>query len=514
MSIMNKIISGNLGVLLLMALLPVLFSCEKFLSEKPSKSSSLVVSTTDQLSALLNSYRTFYEEPNLTAFVSTDNYGLNIDLYNARPGTFSLPLIQYATWDIENIPDERYNNSFWSGEYEKVFNANMVLANLDNVSGTEQEKAILKADAHLIRAYSYFQLVNTYCLPYTEANADAPGLPIKKTVSFEEPVERAPLSAVYDLIEADLAEAMKTTVPLVQNGVARHWRASTAAVNGFAARYYLQRNNYTEALKYANQALSEYNQLVDYNSEMHYGRDQQITIDAGTPEEQSVILKYPYTHDNRADRTDLIQWKEFLYLRLMYNAYWWYLPSKELLSLYDTANDLRYKYHIVENYSYDRGMSKPSYSYPGYIFFFKDKIPSGPTTAEMYLIKAECLARAGDVGGAMAAVNVLHAKRTKTGSPMLTATTKDEAIKVVLEERRREMPFTLRWFDLRRFNNNDYPADDVVLTRTFYPYTSANVSTDAAPIEYKLEKNSPRYAVPLPITEMISSQGVIEQNTY
>lgn len=510
----NKIFSRKLGIALLIACLPVLFSCEKFLSEKPSKSSSLVVTTAGQLNALLNEYNNFYRENNLTAILSTDDYGLSVDLYNARPGNFGLPLVQYVTWDIENLPDERYNRSFWAGEYEKIFNANMVLANVDKVSGTEEDKEILKADAHLIRAYSYFQLANTYCLPYTEANANAQGLPIKKTVSFEEPVARAPLSAVYAQIEADLAEAMKTTVPLVQNGIARHWRANTAAVNGFAARYYLQRNDYTKALEYAEKALNEYNQLVDYNTEMHYGRDQQITIDAGTPEEESVIIKYPYTHDNQSDMTDMIGWKEFLYFRMAYFPYWWYVPSQQLLSLYDTDNDLRYKYHVVENYSYDRGMSKPSYSYPGYIFFFKDRIPSGPTTAEMYLIKAECLARGGKVGEAMDAANRLHVKRMKTGSPMLVAANKDEAIKVVLEERRREMPFTLRWFDLRRFNNNDYPADDVVLTRTFYPYTGANVTTDAAPIEYRLEKNSTRYAMPLPITEMISSQGVIEQNTY
>src|SRR5690606_5774462 len=119
------------------------------------------------------------------------------------------------------------------------------------------------------------------------------------TVSFEEPVARSPLSAVYELIESDLKEALKLNVPLVQNGIARHWRGNTAAVNGFAARYYLQMNNYTEALKYANLALGEYNQLVDYNTEMEYGRNQTVTADPGTPDAKTIVLKYPYTHDNQ-----------------------------------------------------------------------------------------------------------------------------------------------------------------------------------------------------------------------
>ena len=65
-------------------------SCEKFLEESPSKTSSLVVTTTDQLDALLNNYSsTFYREGNRTAIYTTDDYELTTDLYDARPGTFS-----------------------------------------------------------------------------------------------------------------------------------------------------------------------------------------------------------------------------------------------------------------------------------------------------------------------------------------------------------------------------------------------------------------------------------------
>jgi tetratricopeptide (TPR) repeat protein len=488
-------------------------SCKKFLDEKPSKSTSLVVSNTEQLSALLNNYSQFYQQGNRTAIYSSDNFGLTTEIYKARPGTFTMAAIEFALWDIENLPNDG-REGFWSGEYKKIFYANMVLANLDRVTGSQEEKDILKAESHFIRAYSYFELANTYCLPYTEANKNAQGLPLKTTVSFEEPLVRAPLSEVYNLIESDLEEALKMKVKLVQNGKARHWRANLPAVNGFAARYYLQRNNYTEALKYANLALDEYSTLVDYNTEMRYGKDQTVLVDGGTSNQKSVKIVYPYTHDNQTDMTDMIGWKEFLYFRMLYHESWWYIPSQELLNLYDSDNDLRYKYHYVQNYSYDRGMINPSFSYPGYIFFYKDRVPSGPTTAEMYLIKAECLARTDKVPDAISAVNMLHIKRMKTGTPALTASNKDQAIKVILEERRREMPFSMRWFDLRRFNNNDYPGDDVVLNRTFFPYTTANVNGSESPINYTLEKNSTRYAAPIPQTEIISSQGVIQQNNY
>lgn len=507
---MKTIIKNCIALALTAGLLP---GCDKFLDERPSKTSSLVVTTTSQLNALLNDYNEFYAESNNTAILSTDDYGLTTPIYDARPGIFSPITVQYNTWDTAYLMDDP-GQSFWSSEYRKIFTANMVLQYADKVTGPDEDKANLKADAHLIRAYSYFQLANTFTLPYSGGKGEEPGLPLKLTIAFDEPVARAPLSKVYEQIEADLAEAMKIKMPLIQNGKPRHWRANTAAVNGFAARYYLAMNKYTDALKYANQALQEYSMLVDYNTQMRYGRDEVVTINPG-PNAQTVTLKYPYTHDNQEDFTDMIGWPEFLYFRMLDYGTWWYMPSTALMNLYDQAHDLRYQYHYVEGYSYDRGMIDPAYNYPGYIFFFKDRIPSGPTTAEMLLIKAEAQARTDDFGGAMTTLNSLRAKRMTPGPWVnLTATGKDDAIKKVLEERRREMPFVHRWYDVRRYNNNDDPNDDVEMSKTFYPYTLSSVLSTQPVKTYTLPKHSRRFAAPLPRTEMISSNGAIQQNMY
>ncbi|WP_295125288.1 RagB/SusD family nutrient uptake outer membrane protein [uncultured Chitinophaga sp.] len=491
-----------------------LTSCDSFLAERPSKNSSLEVKTANQLEALLNNTTSFYTEGNRTAIHSTDDYGFSAAMYKSSASPFSMATVQFATWDYTYLPDDT-REGFWSTEYRKIFTANMVLSLVGTVEGTEAQKANLTADAHFVRAYSYFQLASTYCLPLSDATKNEPGLPIKLSTSFEEDLKRAPLAAVYKQIESDLLEALKIQLPLMQENRARHWRASKAGVNGFAARYYLTMNNLPEALKYAEAALSEYSVLVDYNTEMRYGRTQNVVIDPGKPESKTVTLQYPYTHDNQSDLTDMIGWKEFLYFRMLNHESWWYIPSQSLLGLYDQDHDLRYRYHVVENYSYDRGMINPSFDYPGYIFFFKDRLPSGPTVAEMLLIKAEVLARTNKPGDAATTLNQLRAKRLTPGAWVnLTATTADEAIKLVLEERRREMPFTQRWQDIRRYNNNDYAADDVTLTRDFYPYTIAAVQTTEAIKTYTLPKGSRRFAAPIPRTEMIASNDVIEQNTY
>jgi hypothetical protein len=192
----------------------------------------------------------------------------------------------------------------------------------------------------------------------------------------------------------------------------------------------------------------------------------------------------------------------------------YFIPSPELLALYDRDNDLRFYWQMPVNYSYVRSVN--AIEWPGYYFFWRDRVPGGPTTAEMYLTKAECQARTGDFNGAMTTLNILRKARMKSETfENLTATSKDDAIKKILEERRREKPFTLRWYDIRRLNHNEDPNDDVgTITRTFYPVNATGIMGSLAPVTYKLEPNSRNYAAPIPMNDIISGQGELKQNTY
>jgi tetratricopeptide (TPR) repeat protein len=508
-------------------------SCTKiddFLNERPSKSTAKPLETVEELDGLLGTYSSFYRESSQTLFASSDDWGVIKEIHDSYAGIYagtSAPNSFYpAVWDVANL--ETSGDKGWSEAWSKIFKANMVLVNLDNVTGDEEYKNNLKAEAHFIRAYDMFLLANIFCLPYTlsnTANADEPGLPLKRSTSFEESVERATLEATYEFIEADLTEALKITTPLIRetDGVLRSWRGNKTGVKAFAARFYLDMGDYTKALDFANEALAEYNTLVDYNLDsrvggMTYGLSKTYTIDQGTPAQQVVTLQYPYGHDNQSDLTERFAWKEALYMRFMYNGSWYFIPSQDLLGLYDQVNDRRYEYNYVEGYSYDRGCVKPSFSYPGYIRFYKDNLPSGPSTAEMYLIKAECHARLNQLPQAESAVNILRAKRISNTAAQdvieLSFANQQDAITKILEERRRELSFVARWYDVRRLNNNDDPNDDVIITRSFYGYSSSAVNNTGPVLTYTLPKDSRRYAAPIPYTELTSSQGVIKQNTY
>ncbi|WP_209866112.1 RagB/SusD family nutrient uptake outer membrane protein [Chitinophaga sp. OAE865] len=498
--------------LLLGSILGFVSCTDKFLDELPSKSSSLPLTNTAQLDAILANYRDFWAEANKANIYASDDVALLTGLYKSAPGFYSGAAIvglQAAVWDYNNLINAQ-SDDFWSKEFSKIFRANMVLNAIDKVSGMEDEKARLKAEAHFIRAYSYWVLANTYCLPYTEANKGEMGLPLKTSTSFEEPVGRATLEDTYKFIEADLQEALKSKQALVQNGAAQHWRANTAGINGFAARYYLNLNNYQVAMKYADAALAEYNTLVDYNTGVNFG----FTFNINVPGQGPIPLQFPSMFTTSpVDYTTRIAWKENMYIRVLDGNF--SFPSSDLLAAYDTANDLRYKYNVVEHLSYMVGAVNPAFDYPGYVFYYITALPSGITTGEMYLVKAECQARLGDFNGGIATLNILRAKRMKPGPWVnLAAVDKADAIKKILLERRREIPFTQRWFDLRRYNNNDDPNDDVTVTKSFFKFTATAISGNEPPINYTLEKNSRKYALPINNVDIVTSNGIIKQNTY
>lgn len=500
------------NIFLALGLVLTLSSCEDFLDQKTSKSTSKVVETVVELDFILNRYDSFQSENCNTISYSSDDFGLIPEMFDKNPAVLSVGFVHFAAWDIDNIINAQSDNC-WSGEYKKIFTANMILDNLSKVSGSEADKERIRREALFVRAYSMWYLAQIYCLPYNESTKREPGLPLKKSISFQENLGRASLEDTYRFIEGDLNEALKTETTFKSGTKNRIWRESKAAVYGFAARFYLNQNNYTKASEFAEKALGEFNVLVDYNTEMSYAPSpSKVTVDGKLYE-----INYPKTYDNSIQLE--LEWKESYYYRALYNPIAFYIPSQELMNAYDNTYDLRYKYHFVEHLSFVKGLSKPSYDYPGYVFFGMYYIPSGPSVSEMMLIKAECLARSGNSADAMDVVNLLRAKRMDRNAPSdvinLSATTPDEALLKIIEERRREFPFTQRWYDIRRLNSNDDTRDDIGdLTRTFYGFNNSGVTPSTGLKSYSLPKNSRRYAQPIHFYEIETSFGAIQQNRY
>ncbi|NML22332.1 RagB/SusD family nutrient uptake outer membrane protein [Pseudoflavitalea sp. G-6-1-2] len=472
--------------------------CKKYLEEEPSRVAS--IKSVDQLEALLNNAGRFVTENNYTSTWSTDDAEIPASAYKASSGQFTPETIYSYLFTTDQMQNNMASDPLWSGEFSKIFNVNLTLSYIDKVSGSEEAKQRLKADAHFIRAYSNWVLANYYCLPYTAANEGSKGLPLKKTIGYTESLKRATLKETYDFILADIAEAQKTNVDDVDPKAP--WRASKKAIAAFLSRYYLFLGNYDKAIEQADLALSTSTvKLKDFK-----------TLAAGTPvnyKNPDVLINFSELNDWTAAK--YYYWPEFFYLRFAYTPGWWYLPSASLVSLYDQSNDLRFKWLMFpQGGRYFSPGTANLYRYG--MFQDMSYLPSAPTIAEVLLNKAEALARKNDAAGAMSAVNLLRDKRMNTVSP-LAASTKEEAIQKVLEERRREMPFVMRWYDIRRFSVNDYPADDVVITRNFFQINGSVVNTEV-PQTYTLPVGSKRYAVPINGVELDAARGQLEQNDY
>ena len=477
-------------------------SCEDYLSELPSKGANQPVTHIDQLIGLLNNPNV--RELDATGSFLTDDTGFTTEFYDEAYTFFSnSEPVYYYTFETDKLASQAMD-PLWTSLYATIYNANLILENANEVEGDPDTKEQIKAEGHFLRAYSYWRLANQYCLPYCEANLNEPGLPLRKTTNMEESLVRSSLEETYRFIDEDLTEALKIKVTTTD----QPWRVSQPTIQAFLSRYYLFRGEYEKAVSAADEALKNAGrvQLKDYNS-----------ISAG----MSFIpgfLEFPEM--GNFTENQVVMWQEFFYAKTSGNIQSWYVPSEELLAHYDPTNDLRRR----KLFTYNSMLLLPETAngiFLGYNFFYwiTPQIPSGVTIQEVMLNKAEALLRQTNPAKDEALELLYDLRKHRydaTAEEEITrveAATNDEALKKVLEERRRELPFTHRWFDIRRFAVNETAWDDVEITHSFYAITDGAVDRSQVKT-YTLPVGSRRYAMPINENDISASNGTIKQNEF
>lgn len=105
-----------------------------------------------------------------------------------------------------------YNYYIWFYYYRLIGNANMVIDNVDNATGSEADKQFIKAQALVYRAYSYYNLVTMYSQRWCDSNngaTDGVVLRLKATDAGEEQAQPlATLGETYAQIYQDLDDAI------------------------------------------------------------------------------------------------------------------------------------------------------------------------------------------------------------------------------------------------------------------------------------------------------------------
>ncbi len=495
-------------LLALLFLATVLSACDDFLGEAPSKREDIKITTVEQLDGFLVEVPEIYCD---AYALSSDIYELSPEARKAGKATPHNNRVFYWLWDSEQIPSCWTRDDTWNSCYSCIFNMNTILTNVDRVSGSKELKKEVVAAAHYYRATRNWVLVNTYALPYCEENLEEMGIPRKETTSFEESAERMTIEESYEFIEKDLLAALEIS----KTGFDRNWRVSLPAVHAFLARFYFYMNNYAEALKYAELALKANSNLVDYNDPT-----KMYTSDKALVTKYNQKLFGPQVFWD----TDILanDWPEFYHQDFQsYTITLHNLTSSAFVDMFDKDNDLRYKYCIVKNLGWYHGYPQDVcvdgwVMWGGGSLMYGSKSPYAPTVPEMLLTKAECQARTGNWQDAMNTVNILRAKRMVPGeNANLTASSQQEAVEKIIDERTRELNFATRWFDMRRLNNNETSYDDFSVVRKYYPYNNSLVfDTNAELVESKLESKDRRYAIPIYADEIALSDGQLKQNTY
>lgn len=418
-------------ILCLVILLPI-GSCNKtdFLEARPD-SDLFIPSTLEDCQALLDNEIVMSSTPVLGE-LSADNFYLPFEFWN----TLNTKERNAYVWQSNTFEGLNGNISDWNEPYKQVFYANVILESLPTIemnTGNEAKWKAIKGAALFARAHAFHQVAQVFAPVYSSTDAHTKmGIPIRLTPGVDEKSVRSNLQETYGRITSDLHEAsglLPAAIPFNNRN-----RSSRPATFALLARVYLSMDNYGLAKAYADSCLQLHNVLIKYDT---------LNASINSPFNKfnvETIYQSKFTNTNVLRALAV---RDCIVDSALYDSY--------------ATHDLRRVIFFRPHSSTGKIIPKASYSGSNQLF-------TGLATDEVYLVRAECLARLGHIQEAMKDLNHLLYNRWEEGYFIpLTAQTQEEALQIILGERRKELPFRgLRWNDLRRLSKS---ADRLTLRR-------------------------------------------------
>lgn len=430
-------------------------SCKKYLDEKPIRAQVVPNSLAD-LQALLDSYQQMNNDFPTLLEVSADNYYVTSSDWSAS----SVDDRNNYIWNNSTYTS---NGSNWLSTYVCVYRANLVLDQLPNIRNISSfDYNNIKGQALFFRSYAFYNIAQLWCKPYTSTASTDIGIPLRLTAGIDQKSDRSTVQQTYDQILNDLIDA----ADLLPEAVPAPTRPCKAAAYGALARVYLSMRDYANSGRYADSCLNRRNNLFNFNTlsptaTAPISRFNNETIFYSLMRRQVILV-------NTSAKVD----------STLYNSY--------------DDNDLRKTIFFKSNGNGTFGFKG---SYDG--SSAADNPFNGIAVDEMFLIRAECSARANLKDSALADLNRLMVNRWRNNGTFvpITASTTQDALDAVLKERRKELVFRgLRWSDLRRLN---LEGANITLTR----YVNAAL--------YSLPPNDLRWVLLIP-NDVITISGMVQ----
>lgn len=187
-------------VLALLSCLLMLSACDSYLDIRPV--GSVIPQTAEEYRALLA--RAYLNVPNDRglACLRSDEMLVNDNEYDRNSYG------DIERWnDVSPFPGT--SQFTWSNFYNVLFIANQVIESQKEITeGTPEVVNQLVGEAHLLRAYLHFVLVNLHGQPYTKSGAlNSKSIPLKLDTDLEKTLGRNTVEEVYTSILSDIEHA-------------------------------------------------------------------------------------------------------------------------------------------------------------------------------------------------------------------------------------------------------------------------------------------------------------------
>ncbi|WPU97706.1 RagB/SusD family nutrient uptake outer membrane protein [Mucilaginibacter sp. cycad4] len=356
--------------------------------------------------------------------------------------------------------DNSFVENTWLDAYQVINQANTVLANLDKADNAD-DKARWEGEAKFIRGLMYFDLARLFGKswndgdPSTNLAAAIVSTPTTSADSEGAKVGRSTVKQVYDQAISDLTAA-KSKLPEDNDFYANKYSASAVL-----ARLYLQKGDYTNALKEANAVITSgaFSLVPDYTKEFllsskpsHQENTTEDIFAIQVTQQQGInSLNEFYASSANGGRGDI-------------------KITDDFLAEFE-ADDVRGQFYTITSVN----RTKKFDNQYGNVHVVR--------LAEMYLIRAEANLRGGTSTGATPASDVNTIRQRAGLDPLVTVN-----LAAILTERRHELAFE----------------------GGFFLHDAKRLKQSAGALPY----NSPRLVFPIPQREILANPKLVQNDGY
>lgn len=182
-------------------------SCEDSLDITPK--GKTILDTVDDLELLLNQEFSFNTNPAVDLGLVTNEI---VAMYETVPSTMSnrnsLSYAYLAYDETVNRAELATTDDRYATLYSMINYMNVIIEKLDDARGDETQKVRVEAEAHMLRAYFHYLLVNIYAGQYDPATASSlGGIAYVDNTNSGEIKQKLTVAQVYDRILQDCDES-------------------------------------------------------------------------------------------------------------------------------------------------------------------------------------------------------------------------------------------------------------------------------------------------------------------